>query len=64
MPYIGKVVSHPCMFRGKLEEIVADAQKVEGLDMAGINLLAYRYTVTQTTLLSVKNAVKIPIIRD
>ena len=63
MPYIGKVVGHPCMLRGKLEEIVGDAKRVEGLGVAGINLLAYRYDGDAAQLMiSVKSAVDIPII--
>ena len=63
MPYIGRVVGHPCLLRGKLEEIVADAKKVENLGVAGINLLAYRYDGDSHKLIkSVKNAVHIPII--
>ena len=63
MPYIGKVVGHPCMLRGKLKEIVGDARRVEDLGVAGINLLAYRYAGDADQLMiSVKNAVDIPII--
>lgn len=63
MPYIGKVVGHPCMLRGKLKEIVGDAKRVEGLGVAGINLLAYRYDGDADQLMiSVKSAVDISII--
>ncbi|MCD6264137.1 hypothetical protein J7L60_07015 [Candidatus Bathyarchaeota archaeon] len=63
MPYIGNVVGHPCMLRGELDEIVADAERVEGLGVSGINLLAYRYDGNVDQLIeSVKNAVHIPII--
>src|SRR5690242_10560162 len=42
-PYIGKVVGHPCLLRGSIDEIVEDARRVEQLGVDGINLLAYRY---------------------
>jgi imidazole glycerol phosphate synthase subunit HisF len=63
MPYIGEVVGHPCVLRGKIEEIVGDAKRVERLGVSGINLLAYRYHGNAENLLeSVKKAVDIPII--
>jgi hypothetical protein len=42
-PYIGKVVGHPCLLRGTIEQIATDAHRAEGLGVDGINLLAYRY---------------------
>lgn len=42
-PYIGTVVGHPCLLRGTVEDIVADARRAEALGVDGINLLAYRY---------------------
>jgi hypothetical protein len=42
-PYIGKIVGHPCLLRGSIEEIVADGKKKEAMGIDGINLLAYRY---------------------
>jgi len=63
MPYIGEVVGHPCMLRGKIEKIVDHAKRVERLGVSGINLLAYRYyNDVEHLLKSVKNAVDIPII--
>jgi hypothetical protein len=63
MPYIGEVVGHPCMLRGRIEEIVADAKRVERLSVSGINLLAYRYHGnTEKLLEAVRKAVDIPII--
>jgi hypothetical protein len=59
-PYIGQIVDHPCLLRGTVEEICADARRVESQGVDGINLLAYRYdgdvpalvrAVTQTTAL-------------
>ncbi len=42
-PYIGRIVDHPCLLRGTIEEICEDARHVEALGVDGINLLAYRY---------------------
>lgn len=42
-PYIGQIVDHPCLLRGTIDEICADARRVEALGVDGINLLAYRY---------------------
>ena len=63
MPYIGKVVGHPCMLRGSIQEIVGDAKRAEDLGVDGINLLAYRYVGDADQLMaSVKSAVDTPII--
>jgi NAD(P)H-dependent flavin oxidoreductase YrpB (nitropropane dioxygenase family) len=62
-PYIGKIVGHPCLLRGTIQEIVKDARRVEGLGAGGIDLLAYRYDRDPVELIeSVQKAVKIPII--
>jgi hypothetical protein len=42
-PYVGQIVGHPCLLRGSIEEIVADAERAAALGVDGINLLAYRY---------------------
>ena len=42
-PYVGRIVGHPCLLRGTIDEIVADAQRAAALGVDGINLLAYRY---------------------
>lgn len=42
-PYVGRIVDHPCLLRGEIEEIAADAERVTRLGADGINLLAYRY---------------------
>jgi uncharacterized protein related to proFAR isomerase len=42
-PYIGTVIDHPCLLRGTIEDIAADARRAEELGVDGINLLAYRY---------------------
>jgi len=42
-PYIGRIVDHPCLLRGTIDEIAEDARRVEAMGVDGINLLAYRY---------------------
>jgi hypothetical protein len=42
-PYVGRIVGHPCLLRGSIDEIVADTRRAAELGVDGINLLAYRY---------------------
>jgi hypothetical protein len=42
-PYIGRVVGHPALLRGTIEDIVAGGVRAEAAGVDGINLLAYRY---------------------
>src|SRR3954449_10799370 len=42
-PYVGRIVGHPCLLRGSIEEIVADTERAAAAGVDGINLLAYRY---------------------
>ena len=42
-PYVGRIVGHPCLLRGAIDEIADDARRAEQLGVDGINLLAYRY---------------------
>jgi hypothetical protein len=43
VPYVGRVVGHPCLLRGSIQEIADDARRAEALGLDGVNLLAYRY---------------------
>ncbi len=62
-PYIGKVIGHPCLLRGTIDEIAEDAKIVEKLGVGGIDLLAYRYDGDPEQLIkSIQKAVKIPLI--
>ena len=62
-PYIGKIVGHPCLLRGSIEEIVADGKKKKAMGIDGINLLAYRYDGNVEELITtVQKAVKVPLI--
>ena len=42
-PYVGQIIGHPCLLRGSIDEIVADAERTAELGVDGINLLAYRF---------------------
>jgi imidazole glycerol phosphate synthase subunit HisF len=62
-PYIGKIVGHPCLQRGTIEEICKDATRVEALGVDGIDLLSYRYDGDPLALTTaVTRTVEIPII--
>lgn len=62
-PYIGKIVGHPCLQRGTIEEICEDARRVEKLGADGIDLLSYRYDGDPVRLTkAVRDEVDIPII--
>ena len=43
-PYIGKIVDHPCILEGTVDEIVDNGLEFEKIGVDGINLLLYRYT--------------------
>jgi hypothetical protein len=64
MPYAGEVFDHPCYLRGSLEEIAADARRVEAEGVYGINMLAYRHVSLSgdSVAAAVTNAVRIPVI--
>jgi hypothetical protein len=62
-PYVGRVVGHPCLLRGEIEEIAQQAHRAEELGVDGINLLAYRYDRDVGALVeAVVAAVSVPII--
>ncbi|HEY2258117.1 MAG TPA: hypothetical protein VGH45_00315 [Solirubrobacteraceae bacterium] len=42
-PYVGEIVDHPCLLRGSIDQVAADATRAAALGVDGINLLAYRY---------------------
>jgi hypothetical protein len=62
-PYVGQIVGHPCLLRGSVEEIVADAERAAALGVDGINLLAYRYDGDVEALVrAVVGATDLPVI--
>jgi hypothetical protein len=43
-PFPGRVVDHPSVLQGTVDEIAADAERLTGLDhVSGLDLLAYRH---------------------
>ena len=62
-PYIGRVIGHPCLLRGSIDAIVADARRVRDAGVDGINLLAYRYDGDVPALVrAVAEATELPLI--
>jgi hypothetical protein len=62
-PYVGRIVGHPCLLRGSIEEIVADTERAASLGVDGINLLAYRYDGDVEELVrAVVDATDLPVI--
>jgi hypothetical protein len=62
-PYIGRIVGHPCLLRGTVDEIRKDARRVTELGVDGINLLAYRYDGDVPGLVAaVSGATDLPLI--
>lgn len=62
-PYVGRVIDHPCLLRGTIDEIAADARRVHELGVDGINLLAYRYDGDVDALVAaVVGATSLPVI--
>lgn len=62
-PYVGRVIDHPCLLRGSIDEVVRDARTAAASGVDGVNLLAYRYNGDVDRLMySVKSAVDVPMI--
>jgi 4-hydroxythreonine-4-phosphate dehydrogenase len=62
-PYVGRIVGHPCLLRGSIEEIVEDTERAAALGVDGINLLAYRYDGDVEALVrAVVGATELPVI--
>ncbi len=63
LPYVGRIVGHPCLLRGTIAEIAEDARRVEALGVDGVNLLAYRYDGDVDALVeAVVSATSLPVI--
>ena len=62
-PYVGKVIGHPCVLEGSVDEIVNNGVEFGKMGIHGINLLLYRYTGNVNLLLDrVIDTLKIPLI--
>lgn len=63
-PFPGRIVGHPSLLRGSIEEISESARKLAAMDAVwGLDLLAYRYDGDVEALArSVVGAVDVPVI--
>src|SRR3954451_14871397 len=62
-PYVGRIVGHPCLLRGSIDEIVTDTRRAADLGVDGITLLAYRYDGDVEALVrAVAGATELPVI--
>ena len=63
-PFPGRVVSHPSLLRGSIEEIAQSAGRLAAADgVRGLDLLAYRYDGDVERLVrAVVESVKVPVI--
>lgn len=63
LPFAGRVHSHPSILDGGIDEIVADARRLESKGVAGLDLLTYRHGGDAAKLLrEVVKAVKSPVV--
>ena len=62
-PFPGRVLGHPSILDGAIDDIVAHACELETYGVAGLDLLTYRYTGNAASLLSqVVQSTRIPVV--
>lgn len=64
-PFCGKIYDRPSVLDGSIEEIVADAKKIEEAGADGFDILAYRYKYKDKIdelVKALNDAVKVPIV--
>lgn len=62
-PFPGRILGHPSILDGTIDEIVAHARELESYGVQGLDLLTYRYTGNARSLLSqVVQSTHIPVI--
>ncbi len=64
-PFCGKIYDRPSVLDGTIDEIVADAQRIEAAGADGFDILAYRYKYKDKIgelVNTLKNSVKVPIV--
>lgn len=64
-PFCGKIYGRPSILDSSIDEIVADAKRIEAEGVDGFDLLAYRYKYRDKVnelVEAVKNAVKVPVV--
>ena len=64
-PFCGKIYERPSILDGRIEEIAADAKRIEAAGANGFDLLAYRYFKPEKVnelVAAVRNAVRVPVV--
>ncbi len=64
-PFCGKIYDRPSILDGTIEEIAADAKRIEAEGADGFDLLAYRYIEPDKVgelVAAVRNAVSVPVV--
>jgi len=64
-PFCGKIYDRPSVLDGTIDEIVADAKRIEEAGADGFDLLAYRYKYPDKVnelVLAVKDAANVPVV--
>ncbi|MCL5073158.1 MAG: hypothetical protein M1308_20050 [Actinobacteria bacterium] len=64
-PFCGKIYERPSILDGTVEEIAADAKRIEAAGANGFDLLAYRYIKPEKVnelVAAVRNAVRVPVV--
>lgn len=64
-PFCGKIYDRPSILDGTIEEIAADAKRIEAEGANGFDLLAYRYIIPEKVndlVAAVLNVIKIPLV--
>lgn len=64
-PFCGKIYDRPSVLDDTIDEIVADAKRIEEAGADGFDLLAYRYKYPDKVnelVLAVKDAVNVPVV--
>lgn len=51
MPFVGEIVGRPSILQGSIEEMVAEAERLRGMGVSGIDLLGYRYNADAELLI-------------
>jgi hypothetical protein len=65
LPFCGEIYDRPSILDGSIEEIVADAVRIEGEGVDGFDLLVYRYKYPEKVdqlVSSLVKSVKVPIV--
>lgn len=64
-PFCGKIYDRPSILDGTIEEIAADAKRIEAEGANGFDLLAYRYIIPEKVndlVTAVLKAIKVPLV--